>query len=61
MPKIRVLLADDHRLFRAGVRSLLQTLDDIDVVAEARDGREALDLAEAHRPDVVLLDIICPA
>jgi len=35
MPKIRVLLADDHKLFRAGIRSLLQTLDDIEVVAEA--------------------------
>jgi len=60
MPKIRVLLADDHKLFRAGIRSLLQTLDDIEVVAEAGDGREALRLAAAHRPDVVLMDIMMP-
>ena len=60
MPKIRVLLADDHKLFRAGIRALLQTLDDIEVVAEAGDGREALRLAAAHRPDVVLMDIMMP-
>jgi len=60
MPKIRVLLADDHTLFRAGIRSLLQMLDDIEVVAEAEDGREALRLAAAHRPDVVLMDIMMP-
>jgi DNA-binding NarL/FixJ family response regulator len=60
MPKIRVLLADDHKLFRAGIRSLLQTLDDFEVVAEAADGRDALRLAAAHRPDVVLMDIMMP-
>lgn len=61
MPKIRVLLVDDHRLFRAGVRSLLETLGDIEVVGEAGDGREALDLVEARHPDVVLLDITMPS
>jgi DNA-binding NarL/FixJ family response regulator len=60
MPKIRVLLADDHKLFRAGIRALLQTLDDIEVVAEAGDGRDGLRLAAAHRPDVVLMDIMMP-
>ena len=60
MQKIRVLLADDHKLFRAGIRSLLQTLSDIDIVAEAGDGREAVRLVEAHRPDVALLDIMMP-
>ncbi len=60
MPTIRVLIADDHRLFRAGIRSLLQRLDGIEVVAEAGDGREAIRLVEAHRPDVVLLDILMP-
>jgi len=60
MPTIRVLIADDHTLFRAGIRSLLQRLDGIEVVAEAGDGREALRLVEAHRPDVVLLDILMP-
>ena len=51
---IRVLLADDHALFRAGIRSLLQTLDGIEIVAEASNGREALDLCKMHHPDVVL-------
>jgi DNA-binding NarL/FixJ family response regulator len=60
MPTIRILLADDHKLFRAGIRALLQRLDGIEVVAEAGDGRETLRLVEAHRPDVVLLDILMP-
>lgn len=60
MRTIRVLLVDDHKLFRAGIRSLLKTLSDIEVVAEAEDGREALRLIKAHRPDVVLLDIMMP-
>lgn len=57
---IRVLLADDHDLFRAGIRSLLQALAGIEVVAEAGDGREALRLCQAHHPDVVLMDIMMP-
>jgi DNA-binding NarL/FixJ family response regulator len=60
MSTIRVLLVDDHKLFRAGIRSLLQTVSDIEVVAEASDGREGLRLIEAHRPDVVLMDIMMP-
>jgi DNA-binding NarL/FixJ family response regulator len=59
-PTIRVLLADDHKLFRAGIRALLRTLGDVDIVAEAEDGREALRLAALHRPDVVLMDIMMP-
>lgn len=57
MNLIRVLLADDHNLVSAGIRSLLEGLEDIRVVAEARDGREALGLIKTHRPDVVLMDI----
>lgn len=57
---IRVLLADDHKLVRAGIRSLLQRLPDIEVVAEASDGREALRLIEHHRPQIVLMDIAMP-
>jgi DNA-binding NarL/FixJ family response regulator len=60
MARIRVLLADDHTLFRAGTRALLQTLEDIEIVAEAADGREALRLIAAQRPDVVLMDIMMP-
>ncbi|MFZ0009123.1 MAG: response regulator transcription factor [Steroidobacteraceae bacterium] len=57
---IRVMLADDHTLFRAGLRALLRALDDIEVVAEGADGREALRLIAAHRPDVALMDIMMP-
>ncbi|MEV6103224.1 response regulator transcription factor [Streptomyces sp. NPDC051940] len=57
---IKVLLADDEAMVRAGVRAILATAPDIEVVAEAGDGREALELARAHRPDVALLDIRMP-
>ena len=57
MSPIRILLADDHTLFRAGIRVLLEKLNDVQVIAEAGDGREALSLVEAHQPHVVLMDI----
>ncbi len=57
---IRVLLVDDQRLVRAGFRSILDGEDDIAVVAEAADGREALQAAHDHDPDVVLMDIRMP-
>jgi DNA-binding NarL/FixJ family response regulator len=60
MKPIRVLLADDHDLFRAGIRALLQDLAGIEVVAEAGSGREAIRLCQAHHPDVVLMDIMMP-
>jgi DNA-binding NarL/FixJ family response regulator len=60
MSAIRVLLVDDHKLVRAGIRSLLQTVSGVEVVAEAGDGREGLRMIEAHRPDVVLMDILMP-
>lgn len=56
----RIVLADDHRLVRAGVRALLEKTRLGEVVAEANDGREALELVAEHRPDVVLLDIGMP-
>jgi DNA-binding NarL/FixJ family response regulator len=57
---IRVILADDHTLLRAGIRSLLEGLPGVEVVAEAADGLTALALTEAHRPDVILMDIAMP-
>ncbi|MFG2195107.1 response regulator [Streptomyces sp. NPDC048639] len=57
---IRVLVADDEPLIRAGIRMILTSADDIDVVAEAANGREALELARAHTVDVALLDIQMP-
>ncbi len=60
MNPIRVLLADDHDLFRAGMRSLLEKVADVEVVGEAGTGREALTFIEAVRPDVVLMDILMP-
>ncbi|GAB2802754.1 response regulator transcription factor [Actinoallomurus bryophytorum] len=57
---IRVMLADDQRLVRAGFRSILDGEDDISVVAEAGDGAEAVHMAAATRPDVVLMDIRMP-
>jgi DNA-binding NarL/FixJ family response regulator len=54
---IRVLLADDHALVRAGIRSLLNGMDEVEVVAEASSGEEAIELAASSRPDVVLMDI----
>ncbi|GHG20481.1 MULTISPECIES: response regulator [Amycolatopsis] len=57
---IRVLLVDDQRLVRAGFRSILDGEEDITVVAEAADGREALQAAHDHHPDVVLMDIRMP-
>ncbi|MEV0058766.1 response regulator transcription factor [Nocardia sp. NPDC050718] len=57
---IRVLLADDEAMIRAGIRSILGTDQGIEVVAEAAGGREAVDLTIAHRPDVVLMDVRMP-
>ena len=57
---ITVLLVDDEVMIRAGVRAILDMDQDITVVAEAGDGREAIELAIAHRPDVALLDIRMP-
>ena len=57
---IRVLLVDDHAILRKGIRALLSTEPDIDVVGEAGDGQEALTQAEALRPDVILMDLVMP-
>jgi DNA-binding NarL/FixJ family response regulator len=58
--KIKVLLADDHHIVRAGIRQLLESAKDIQVVAEAEDGEEAQALIQKHKPDVAVLDIQMP-
>lgn len=60
MQPIKVVLAEDHGLVRAGLRALLERLDDISVVGEAADGREAVKLVRAHLPHVLIMDIAMP-
>ena len=60
MDKISVLLADDHTIFRQGLRMLLAQEEDIEVVGEAANGNEALELAKSLKPDIILLDIAMP-
>lgn len=57
---IKILLADDHGIIRQGLRSLLEKQSDMEIVAEAEDGRIALDLMRQHSPDVILMDITMP-
>lgn len=57
---IKVLIADDHQLFREGLVNLLSSAPDIDVIAEAKDGKEATEKAKKLKPDVVLIDIGMP-
>ncbi len=58
--KIKVLLADDHHIVRAGIRRLLESVNDVQVIAEAGDGEEAQSLIQKHKPDVAVLDIQMP-
>jgi two-component system response regulator NreC len=60
VPQIRILLADDHTIIRSGLKLLLEQQTDFKVIAEASDGREAVQLATAHRPNVAVLDIGMP-
>ena len=60
MSRIRVLIADDHAILREGLRALLRLSDDLDVVGEAADGREAVERCAKLRPDVVLMDVNMP-
>jgi DNA-binding NarL/FixJ family response regulator len=60
MKKIRIVVADDHRLFREGLRRLLELENDLEIVGEAKDGAEAVELILAKDPDIVLLDINMP-
>jgi DNA-binding NarL/FixJ family response regulator len=57
MSAIRIILADDHLLVLAGIRSLVESLDGVKIVAQASNGREAVALAQEHRPDLMIMDI----
>jgi two-component system response regulator DevR len=57
---LRVMLVDDHEIVRQGLRALLEAEEDIEVVAEAANGRSAVSLASAHRPDVIVMDVRMP-
>jgi DNA-binding NarL/FixJ family response regulator len=58
--KLRILLADDHKILRVGLRSVLEAQEGLEVVAEAEHGRQAVQLAQKLRPDLVLMDIVMP-
>ena len=58
--KIRVLIVDDHAIVRRGLRGLLEIVDDMEVVGDAADGEQAVRLAGAHAPDVILMDLVMP-
>jgi DNA-binding NarL/FixJ family response regulator len=58
--RIRILIADDHELFRRGLRMVLEDEEDIDVLGEAGDGQAAVELAREHAPDVVVMDVRMP-
>ena len=57
---IRVLIVDDHPMVRHGINVLLGAYDDIEVVGEAENGREAVEMCEKHKPDIVLMDLMMP-
>lgn len=60
MSTVRIVIADDHAILRQGLRSLIETETDLEVVGEADDGHAALDLIEALQPDILILDIAMP-
>jgi DNA-binding NarL/FixJ family response regulator len=60
MKPVRILLADDHTVVRKGLRLLLESVPEFQVIADAADGRDAVSLAEQHRPDVVVMDVAMP-
>jgi DNA-binding NarL/FixJ family response regulator len=61
MSAIRILIADDHALVRESIRAILASQGDMEIVATAGDGNEAVQLAMAHQPDVVVMDISMPS
>src|ERR1051326_7769348 len=59
-PKIRIVVADDHPIFRDGLCRLLALEEDFEVVAQAQDGRQVLDVLQQYEPDILLLDLKMP-
>ena len=59
-PKIRIVVADDHPIFRDGLCKLLALEEDFDVVAQAQDGKQVLEVLQQHEPDILLLDLRMP-
>ncbi len=60
MTKIKLMIADDHKLFREGIKALLAVTDDIEIIGEAEDGEAALKKSRELEPDVILMDINMP-
>jgi YesN/AraC family two-component response regulator len=60
MKKIKVVVADDHTILRQGIKALLDNQEEIEVVGEAKDGRDAIKAIEELSPDVILMDIAMP-
>ena len=58
--KIKVMVVDDHPLVRHGIRTVFEAYDDIVLVTEAENGKEAIDMYEKHLPDIVLMDMMMP-
>lgn len=61
MAQLRVLIADDHEIVRLGIKSLLKSADNIEIVGEASDGKKVVEMASELQPDIVLTDILMPA
>lgn len=60
MKKIRIIIADDHAVMRMGLIALFDTVGEFEVVAEAADGEEAVELATRHKPDIIIMDLVMP-
>lgn len=60
MDRIKILVVDDHAIMREGIRALLSVHDDVEIVGEASEGKEAIDKAQEFAPDVIVMDIAMP-
>ena len=60
MSKIRILIADDHMLMRMGITALVNSTKDMTIIGEAKNGRQAVELADSLKPDVIIMDLMMP-